>query len=154
MLDNIVTMDETMVCHHTPETKKQSMQWIKKGQPGLLKARVHASRTKQMLLAFFDKGVIYSCIFPKGLPVNSKYIVKALGNFLKQLKKKRPGMVEQDWWFHWDNVPVHTAAVIQHWFAAHTIQQLEHLPNSLDLASANFFLFKRVKEELVGQTLD
>jgi hypothetical protein len=54
MLDNMVTMDETMVCHHTPETKKQSMQWVKKGQPGPLKARVHASRTKQMLLAFFD----------------------------------------------------------------------------------------------------
>jgi hypothetical protein len=31
MLDNIVTMDETMVCHHTPETKKQSMQRVKKG---------------------------------------------------------------------------------------------------------------------------
>jgi histone-lysine N-methyltransferase SETMAR len=65
MLDNIVTMDETMVCHHTPETKKQSMQRVKKGQPGPLKARVHASRTKQMLLTFFDnKGVIYSHIVP------------------------------------------------------------------------------------------
>ncbi len=26
MLVNIVTIDKTMVCHHTPETKKQSMQ--------------------------------------------------------------------------------------------------------------------------------
>jgi hypothetical protein len=31
MLENIVTMDETMGCHHIPETKKQSMQWSKKG---------------------------------------------------------------------------------------------------------------------------
>jgi hypothetical protein len=61
-----------------------------------------------MLLAFFDsKGVIYSHIDPKGSPVNSKYIVKALGNFLKQVKKKRLGMVEQKWSFHWDNAPVH-----------------------------------------------
>jgi hypothetical protein len=59
MLDNIVTMDETMVCHNTPKTKKQSMQWVKKGQAGSSKARVHVSRKKQMLLAFFDnKGVI------------------------------------------------------------------------------------------------
>jgi histone-lysine N-methyltransferase SETMAR len=155
MLDNIVTMDETMVCHHTPATKKQSMQWVKKGQPGPIKAKVHASRTKQMLLAFFDsKGLIYSHIVPKGSAVNGKYIVKALGNFLKQLKKKRPEMMEQEWWFHWDNAPVHTAAVVQEWFAAHNIQRLEHLPYSPDLAPADFFLFRRVKEELAGQSLD
>jgi hypothetical protein len=38
MLEDIVTMDETMVCYHTPETKKQSKQWIKKGKPGPIKA--------------------------------------------------------------------------------------------------------------------
>jgi hypothetical protein len=27
MLDNIITMDETMVSDHTPETKKSSKQW-------------------------------------------------------------------------------------------------------------------------------
>jgi hypothetical protein len=32
MLDNIITMDETMVSCHTPETKKQSKQWIAKGE--------------------------------------------------------------------------------------------------------------------------
>jgi hypothetical protein len=104
MLDNIVTMDETMVCHHTPATKKQSMQWVKKEPARPLKAKVHAGWTKQMLLAFFDsKGLIYSHIVPKGSAVNGKYIVKALGNFLKQMKKKRPEMIEQEWWFHWDN---------------------------------------------------
>jgi histone-lysine N-methyltransferase SETMAR len=155
MLQNIVTMDETMVCHHTPQTKKQSMQWVKKGQPGPLKAQVHASRTKQMLLAFFDsKGLIYRHIVPKGSAVNGKYIVKALGNFLKQLKKKRPEMMEQEWWFHWDNAPVHTAAVVKEWFAAHNIQRLEHPPYSPDLASADFFLFRRVKKELAGRSLD
>jgi hypothetical protein len=55
------------------------MQWVKKGQPGPIKAKVHASRTKQMLLAFFDsKGLIYSHIVPKGSAVNGNYIVKAL----------------------------------------------------------------------------
>jgi histone-lysine N-methyltransferase SETMAR len=63
-------------------------------------------------------------------------------------------MVEQEWWFHWDNAPVHTAAVIQHWFAALSIQRLEHPPYSPDLAPGDFFLFKRVKEELAGQSLE
>ncbi len=47
-LNNIVTMDESAVSLHTPETKRQSKQWVKKGQPGPLKAKVHASRSKQM----------------------------------------------------------------------------------------------------------
>jgi hypothetical protein len=69
MLDNIVTM----ISHHTPETKKQSKQWIKKGQPGPLKARVHASQTKQMILAFFDsKGLIYTNIVPRGRVARSR----------------------------------------------------------------------------------
>ncbi len=53
MLDQIITMEETMVSYHTPQTKRQSKQWIEKVKPGPIKAKVHASRTKQMLLAFF-----------------------------------------------------------------------------------------------------
>jgi hypothetical protein len=65
--NNIVTMDEPAVSFYTPETKQQSKQWVKNSQPALLKAKVHASRTKQMILVFFDaKGVIYTNLVPKG----------------------------------------------------------------------------------------
>ncbi len=61
MLDNIITMDETMVSCHTPETKRLSKQWIKKGLPGPVKSKVLASCNKQMVLAFFDKkGLAYT----------------------------------------------------------------------------------------------
>jgi histone-lysine N-methyltransferase SETMAR len=154
MLDNIVTMDETMVCYHTPQTKKQSKQWIKKGQPGPIKARVHASRTKQMVMAFFDsKGLVYTHIVPRGATINAIYTVKVLGIFMKNLKKKRPAMLQQEWFFHWDNAPVHTAAVVKNWLAANAVQMLQHPPYSPDLAPADFFLFKRVKEELAGLSL-
>jgi hypothetical protein len=76
VLDNIVTMDESAVLFHTPETKKQTKQWVKKGQPGPIKARVHATRTKQMVLVFFDaKGVIYTNYVPeakRSMPPTSK----------------------------------------------------------------------------------
>jgi len=154
MLDNIVTMDETMISYHTPETKKQSKQWRRKGQPGPIKAKVHASRTKQMVMAFFDsKGLIYTHIVPRGSTINANYIVMTLGKFMKNLKKKRPIMVEQEWFFHWDNAPVHTAAVVKDWLAANSVKMLQHPPYSPDLAPADFFLFRRVKEELAGHTL-
>ncbi len=40
-------MDESTVSSHTPETKRQSKQWVKKGEPGPLKTKVHASRTSK-----------------------------------------------------------------------------------------------------------
>jgi hypothetical protein len=52
MLDYIITMDESVVSFYTPETKQQSQQWTKKGQPGPIKAKVYAIRSKQMVLAF------------------------------------------------------------------------------------------------------
>jgi hypothetical protein len=91
MLENIVMMDESVVSFHTPETKQQSKQWLKKGEPGPIKAKVHVTRAKQMVLAFFDaKGLIYTNYVPKGTMVNARYIVEALGTFLKVLRKKRP----------------------------------------------------------------
>jgi hypothetical protein len=61
MLDNIITMDETLVSYYTPETKRMSKEWTLKGKPGSLKAKVQASRSKQMVFAFFDsRGLIYT----------------------------------------------------------------------------------------------
>jgi histone-lysine N-methyltransferase SETMAR len=154
LLDNIVMMDESAVSFHTPEMKQQSMQWLPKGQPRPVKAKVHATRTKQMVLAFFNsKGLIYTNYVPRGTTVNANYIVEALGTFMKILRKKRPQMVAGDWLFHWDNAPVHTAAKVTDWMAARGIKLIEHPPYSPDLAPADYFLFPRVKRELVGLTL-
>lgn len=154
VLDNIVTMDESAVSFHTPETKRQSMQWLPKGQPGPIKAKVHATRTKQMVLCFFDsKGLIYTNYVPRGTTVNANYIVEALGRFMKIFKEKRPITAAGDWFLHWDNAPVHTAAVVQDWLAARGVQVIDHPPYSPDLAPADFFLFPKVKSVLAGKTL-
>ncbi len=81
MLENIVTMDESAVSFHTPETKQQSKQWLKKDEPGPIKAKIHATRAKHMVLAFFDaKGLIYMNYgyMPSETTVNARYIVEAL----------------------------------------------------------------------------
>ncbi len=120
------------------------------GEKGLtrpLKARVAASRVKHKVMAFFDSaGLIYTHIVPTGKAVNAAYIVKVLGLFMRRMRKKRPQMAEQGFVFHWDNAPVHTAAVVADWFAARNIQRLEHSLYLPDLAPADFFLFPLVKE--------
>ena len=140
ILDKIVTMDESAVSFHTPERTQQSKQWIKKGLPGPTKFKMSDSRTKQMVLVFFDtKGVIYTNYVPKGQTVNGEYIREALGKFVKIFKKKRPEMVEGEWFFQWDNAPVHTAAVVQEWIAARGFNMIAQPPYWPDLAPRTSF---------------
>jgi histone-lysine N-methyltransferase SETMAR len=151
MLDQIITMDEMMVSYRTPQNKKQSKQWIKKGKPGPSKARVNASRTKQMLLVFLDsKGLVYTHIVLKGTTINANYNLVVLGKFMVYLRKKWPEMTKGIWFFHWDNTPVHTAAIVKNWLATKEIQLLPNPPYSPDLAPADFFLFRKVKEKLAS----
>ncbi len=129
MYDQIVTMDESMMSFHTPQAKQQSKQWLVKSEPGLIKAKVHASRSEQMILAFFDsKGLIYTNYVPMGTTVNANYIMEALGKFLKVFRQMRPETVAGDWWFHWDNLPVHTTAMVKDWMAARQVRVIEHPP--------------------------
>jgi hypothetical protein len=94
ILENVVTMDESAISFHTPKTKQQSRQWLPKSQPGPVKAKVHATRTKQLVLALFNsKGLIDTNYKPRGTTVNASYIMEALGMFRKIFRKKRPEMV-------------------------------------------------------------
>ena len=54
----------------------------------------------------------------------------------------------------WDNALVHIAAIVKDWFTTNGLQLLEFTPYSPDLDPADFFLFRRVKEELAGLSLD
>ena len=154
LLNKIVTMDESAVSFHTPETKAQSKQWLPKGAPGPIKARVHASRKKQMILAFFDnQGMIYTNYLEMGKIVNADYIIDALGRFLKVFKARRPEKAAGDWILHWDNAPVHTAARTRAFMEEKKIQTLGHPPYSPDLAPADFYLFPTVKAALAGDSI-
>ncbi len=140
-----------MVSYHTPETKKQSKQWIEKGQPGPIKAMVHASCTIEMLAFFDNKGLIYTNSAQR-LHGQRQLHCEGPGHLheASEEEEARDGVLGVV--FHWDNVPIYTAVVIQTWLAANNIQLLQHPPHSLDLAPADF-LFRRVKEELAGVRL-
>jgi hypothetical protein len=140
------------VSFHTPESKLKSKQWTKKGQPGLIKAKVHATRNKQMVLVFFDnEGLIYTNYVPKGQTVNANYIVDALSKFLATFKKKRPNMAAQEWFFHWDNALVHTAAIVKDWMAARDFRLIDHPPYSL---FGGLFLIPNHQKAAGGQNPD
>ncbi len=90
----IIRIDESAVSMHMPVTKSQSKQWLKIGTPSPVKTTVHASKTKQMVMAFFDsQGMVYTNYVPRGTTVNMEYVIGALWRFFKALKAKKPELV-------------------------------------------------------------
>ena len=90
ILDNIVTRDELVGSFHTPETKQQSKQWLKRGISGPIKAKVSTSRTKLMMKAFDDsKGLIYKNYAPRRTMVSANCNMEALGRCMKVFNKNR-----------------------------------------------------------------
>ena len=73
---------------------------MQKGQPGLIKAQVQASRTKQKVFVFFNnKGVKYTNYLLRNKIYNAIYILGSLTMFLKHFKKIRPEMLCKYWVF-------------------------------------------------------
>ncbi len=80
-----------LLCLCIPTTKQQSKQWMKKGTPGPVKGKVHDTRTKTMVLTFFNsKGMVYNNYVPKDQTVNKDYVLKTLQKFLRKLSFSVP----------------------------------------------------------------
>jgi len=68
--------------------------------------------------------------------VNPTYIVIPLQEFLRKLNRKRPKLVNKEWFLHWDNATMHSAKLVQDY-----------------LAAVDFFLFLKLKKELAEVTM-
>jgi histone-lysine N-methyltransferase SETMAR len=147
ILDNIVTIDESAVSFHTPETKQQSVQWLPKGQPGPVNAK---NQTNCFGVFQFQGPNLYKL-----------HAQEDHGEC--QLHHGGPGHVHED--FEEEEaadggrrlaVPLgqysgsHRHQSDQ---AARDMKLIEHLPYSPNLAPTDYFLFPRVKRELAGLTL-
>jgi hypothetical protein len=52
MLDQIITMDETMVAYHTRQTQNKSKQWIEKANLAPLKGPKHELKEKNSYCSY------------------------------------------------------------------------------------------------------
>jgi len=78
-LKNNVTGDESWVYGYDPETKLQSSQW--KGPTSARPKKGHQvrSKTKVVLLAFFDsEGIVHHKYAPDGQTINKEFYVEVL----------------------------------------------------------------------------
>ena len=149
---NIVTGDESRVYGYDPATKQQSSQWKGPMSPRPKMGRQVRSKTKVMLLAFFDsEGIIHHKYASDRQTINKEFYMEVLQHLRESVCRKRPEKWRDgNWILHHDNAPAHTSHLVQLFLAKHSTTQLQQLPYSPDLTLCDFFLFPRLKKVLKG----
>ena len=110
------------------------------------------SKTKVMFVVFFYcKGIVHHEFIPCGQMVNKQLYQDFLVHLRDAVRRKRPELWEnQTWMLHHNTAPAHVSLLIRSYLAKHQISIVLHPPYSPDLASANFFLFPKLKTTLKG----
>jgi len=155
-LEAIVTGDETWCFQYDPECKRQSMEWRSKSSPRQQKFRFQKSKTKVMLITFFDSiGIIHKEFVLPGQTVNKEYYLEVLKRLVARIHRIRPQFRETgSWMLLHDNARPHTAVIIKQFLAKSGIVALNHPSYSPDLSPADYFLFPKIKTALKGHRFD
>ena len=70
----VITGDESWILEYDPETKRQNREWHTANSPRPKKARMSKSKTKSMLICFFDsEGIVHKEFVPPGHTVNQTF---------------------------------------------------------------------------------
>jgi hypothetical protein len=113
-ISNIITSDETWVYGYDPETKQQSSQWKSPNSPWPKKAHKVCSNVKSMLIFFDIQGIVHKEFVLPGQTINGKFYCEVLKQLTEGIWHKRSDKWKNNkWFFHHDNVPVHTSLVQQ-----------------------------------------
>jgi histone-lysine N-methyltransferase SETMAR len=148
----IVTCDETWIYQYDPESKQESMQWIKKGEKPPRKFKVQRVATKLMATIFWDSaGILLVDYLPRGRTMNGEYYADLIIQLRQAIVEKRRGKLSRGILLLQDNAPVHTAQVAKRAVRDMGFEELNHPPYSPDLAPSDFYLFKDLKKVLRGR---
>ncbi|UYV65939.1 hypothetical protein LAZ67_3005932 [Cordylochernes scorpioides] len=141
---------------YDPETKRQSSQWIERGEPKPKKARFTKSKVKTLLVTFFYiNGLVHHEFIPFGRTINQEVYLVIMRRLREAVRLKRPERWQNnDWILHVDNARPHTVHVVLQFLAKHSTIQIPYPPYSPDLAPNDFFLYPKLKMKLKGRKFD
>ncbi len=89
LLDRLITTDKCWVSIYEPETKQQSMHWLRDDQPRFFKAARRRALAKTMLILFFDsQGAVHIEFLPEGETVTAAYFISVLRNLRESIRRK------------------------------------------------------------------
>ena len=90
LLKRVVTGNESWIFEYDPLTKQQSLEWKSTLSPRPKKVRVFKSKTKVMLLAFFDvHGIVHAEFLPQSRTINQHIYKNILRRLMRSVREKR-----------------------------------------------------------------
>ena len=126
MLSHIVTGDETLVSHITPESKQQSLHWKHTSSPKRKNFKQTISTRKIMCTVFWDgQGVLLVEFLPQGTIINSVYC-EMLKKLRHAVQNKRRGMLSATILLLHNNTRPHSAAQTQDLITSFRWEQMDH----------------------------
>jgi histone-lysine N-methyltransferase SETMAR len=152
ILHRIITVDETWIYEYDPESKMESMQWVKTGENAPRKFKRQRVQTKLMATIFWDaEGILLIDYLPKGSTMNAIYYASLISKVRSIVLEKRRGKLSRGILLLQDNAPCHTAKVSKQAVVDAGFEKIEHPPYSPDLAPSDYYLFPSLKKELCGK---
>lgn len=151
-LRRFITMDETWVYHHDPDSKQEAKEWCEPGCSAPKRVRVQKSAKKVLASVFWDaKGILLVDYLQTGQTINSDYYCNLLDQVESKIREKRPGLQKKKIIFHCDNAPAHTAQKTIGKISELNYELLNHPSYSPDLAPSDYWLFSHLKAFLRGK---
>ncbi|UYV68001.1 hypothetical protein LAZ67_5002755 [Cordylochernes scorpioides] len=99
-MQKIITGNETWVYQYDPETKRQSSQWIERGEPKPKKARFTKYKVKSLLVTFFYiNGLVHHEFIPFGRTINQEVYLRIMRRLREAVRLKRPERWQNNEWY-------------------------------------------------------
>jgi len=144
-------MGETWVHYHTPESNRQSAEWLGSHESRPKRPKDQRSAGKVMASVFWDAhGIIFIDYLQKGRSYG-RVLCSVIGQLNDEIKKKRPHMVKKKVLYHHDNAPSHTSSKAMAKLEQLRFELVAHPPYSPDLAPSDYYLFPNLKRWLQGK---
>ncbi len=150
---NVVIVNESWMYVYDPETKQQSMEWLRVGEQRPQKVRRGIGTGKVMLVSFFDsRGMVYYEFVQRPLTMNQQVWRAIFTRFHHAHLRRRPHQtVHGRRFIHMDNAPAHNAFLSLALVRGLGWTRLLHPAYSPDLAPNDFWLYPFLKAPLRGK---
>ena len=155
-LEEIVTGDETWICHFQPDSKAKNKVWVSfEGDRPVIAGRCKTSNRMLYALFFYSKGPVLHIPVTKGSSVTGKFSRESvLTQLVDFYQKRRPCTGDRSIKLLHDNAPAHKSATVQEYQEESGLDILDHPPYSPDLSPCDFWLFPSLKEMLAGHRFE